>query len=273
MKKNRLENALNVNGMKKKTYTPTYKKHIHTQQRREKQLVYVCKHFKTGTTSSVYKRLNRNQLQIKNTHTVYRLTTAIRSMKTRRKWAAVAQTAEGYESRKKCSSQIYIYICIKAAEEKAKIESALYSRIPLETQSESSAVENTYKEEKNGERKNGNDGKHRKKDETTATIIQHSISVCSQNERTCRTIWISETSIRICVATRPLLDSRSAYTFCCRGWFFFPLSLFLSAVDFFLLLAMMILNILFWSFRARKSCIEHKHTNKMLQHTAIENMQ
>lgn len=44
----------------------------------------------------------------------------------------------------------------------------------------------------------------------------------TKNTRSHCTIWLSETSIRICVATRPLVFVvRTPYIFCCRGWFLF----------------------------------------------------
>lgn len=59
MKKNRLENPLDKNDDGKRAQG------AHMHKTTTAKMVYVCKHFKTETTSSVYKRLNRNQLQIK----------------------------------------------------------------------------------------------------------------------------------------------------------------------------------------------------------------
>lgn len=61
MKKNRLENPLDKNDDGKRAQGA----HIHIITTTTTKMVYVCKHFKTETTSSVYKRLNQNQLQIK----------------------------------------------------------------------------------------------------------------------------------------------------------------------------------------------------------------
>lgn len=130
--------------------------------------------------------------------------------------------------------------------------------MPLETQSELSAVGITYK---NGERKNGNAAKWK----TNGKKNENSVSVCERElaheEHTPYNLtkWNEWNLVSdLCGYSRPSL-LRCAYTFCCRGWFLFlPLSLnellvlcfvLLSFFFYFIrnsgLCSMMILNILF----------------------------
>lgn len=63
------------------------------------------------------------------------------------------------------------------------------------------------------ERKYGNAGNR--------TKIKNHIGMHTKNTCSHCTIWLSGTSIRICVATRPLVFVvRTPYTFCCRGLVF-----------------------------------------------------
>lgn len=98
------------------------------------------------TEINLQKKDTHTQKNDSHTHTiVYRLTMAIPSMKIR------------------CERKMYIYLTDRT-KEKAKIESALCSRIPLEAHTESSDVEITYGEDRLREWK-----REREKATTTTT--------------------------------------------------------------------------------------------------------